>query len=281
MPGILKHLLPAQFGSQRCPDCDALITSEAINIQEGFALCPQCGKLSRLSELHLSARSVAEILAKPPAGCSITSDDRRVTVTASMRSFIGFLAPAMLALIWNSLIAIFVLIAIAGLYSNLIGPLPVWFPAPGVKEGRPEMNGGPMDLGTSLFLCVFLIPFVAIGIGMAGAAILNLIGKVEVTVDEFDTYVATGFGFLRWKQRFDPREVKRVAFGIAKYQSEGGTNRNLEIVADRSVQFGSLLKPERMEWLRAVLREILLPTNVAHHDTQIPALSWLSRERPK
>jgi hypothetical protein len=277
MSGFLKRMLPIGFGSQRCPDCDELIASEAINIKEGFALCPQCGKLSRLSELNISNRSVAEILAQPPAGCRITSDGQQVTATVSLRSIAGFLFPAAFALFWNSITSVFVLIAIAGLYTNLIGPLPNWFPAPGLKDGKPEMNGGPMDLGMTLFLCVFLIPFVTIGIGMVVAAIINLIGKVEVVIDEFDSYVATGFGVFQWKKRFDPREVKAVDFGTTPWQSEGGANRLIEIVANRSVKFGSLLQPDRMAWLRAVLREILLPKDNHDNESSISALGWLSR----
>jgi hypothetical protein len=278
MPGILKRLLPMGYGSQRCPDCDEVITSGAINIKEGVALCPQCGKLARLSELNTSARSVAEILAQPPTGCSIASEDQRVIARVSMRSITGFLFPAGFALFWNSITSVFVLIAIAGLYSNLIGPLPNWFPAPGLKDGKPEMNGGPMDLGMTLFLCVFLIPFVTIGVGMAGAAVMNLIGKVEVVINEFDSYVATGFWFMRWKKRFDPRQVKAVEFGSTSWQSEGGRNRLVEIIAERNVKFGSLLQSDRQDWLRAVLREILLPRNNDGQQSSVPGLAWLSQK---
>ncbi len=45
------------------PDCDETIAPEDINIKEGVALCPQCGKLSRLSQLNVSGLSIAEILA--------------------------------------------------------------------------------------------------------------------------------------------------------------------------------------------------------------------------
>ncbi len=225
----------------------------------------------------MSGVSVAEILAHPPAGCSVISDGRRVTVTASLRSLAGFLFPAGFALFWNSITSVFVLIAIAELYSNLIGPLPNWFPAPELKEGKPEKNGEPMDLGMTLFLCVFLIPFVTIGVGMAGTAIMNLIGKVEVVIDEFDSYVATGFGIIRWKKRFDAREVKTIAFGTTPWHSEGGAKNLIEISANRSVKFGSLLQSDRMAWLRAVLRETLLPGNGADYDSKVPALAWLSR----
>lgn len=277
MPGILKHLLSNGLGSQRCPSCDEAINSDAINIKEGVALCPGCGKLSRLSELNTSGRSVAETLAQPPAGCSVASDGRRVTATVSMRSLAGFIFPAGFALFWNGITSVFVLIAVAGLYANLVGPLPNWFPAPGVKNGKPEMNDEPMDLGMTLFLCVFLIPFVTVGIGMASVAIINLIGKVEVVIDEFDSYVATGIPFLRWKKRFDPREVTAVEFGCTSWQSEGGSNKLIEIKANRLVRFGSLLQSDRMEWLRAVLRQTLLSQRDDKQASSHPHLAWLSR----
>jgi hypothetical protein len=280
MPGILKRLLLNGLGSQRCPDCDELLTSDAMNIKEGVALCPGCGKLSRLSDLNTSGRSITEILARPPAGCSINSDGQCVVVTASLRSLAGFLFASGFALFWNGITSVFVLIAIAGLYTNLIGPLPHWFPAPGMKEGKPEMNGGPMDLGMTLFLCIFLIPFVTVGIGMVGVAVMNLIGKVEVVIDEFDSYSATGMGFLRWKQRFDPREVRAVEFGTTAWQSDGGRNKLIEIRANRTVKFGSMLQCDRLEWLRAVLRQLLLLQYDDRGVSTCPNLVWLSRTAP-
>lgn len=279
MSGISKGLLPIGVGSQRCPDCDELISSGAINIKEGFALCPACGRLARLLDLNTSGRSIAEILAQPPAGCSIVSDGERVTVTVSLRSLAGFVFPAAFGLFWNGITSVFLLIAAAGLYTNLIGPLPNWFPAPELKDGKPEMNGGPMDLGMTLFLCVFLIPFVTVGIAMVGAAMMNLIGKVEVVIDEFDSHVATGVAFLRWRKKFDPREVRAVEFCSSSWQSENRSNRMIEIQADRSVRFGSLLQPDRMEWLRAVLRQTLFPSKGDDRVSMYPALAWLSHQR--
>ncbi len=129
MPGILNRFLPSNFGAQRCPDCDGSLKGGDINIQEGVALCPVCGKLSRLSSLNTSSRSIAEILDKPPRGCSLTSFGHGAVATVSIRSLAGFLFPAGFALFWNGITSVFVLIAIAGLYTNLIGPLPNWFPA--------------------------------------------------------------------------------------------------------------------------------------------------------
>jgi hypothetical protein len=262
---------------QRCPDCDESIDSDAINIKEGIALCPKCGMLSRLSDLNYSARSIQEILSQPPDGCSIQPVGLGVIATASLRSIAGFLGAAAFALFWNGIVSVFVLIALAGLYANLIGPLPAWFPAPGLKEGKPEMNGEAMGLGMTLFLCVFLIPFVTVGVGMTVAAIINLVGKVEVVIDELDSWVATGIWVFKWKRRFDPRRVHAISYGTAAWQSDGATNRVIELAADRTIKFGSLLQSDRMEWLKAVLNDLLLRGDRKPNRSTLPQLTWVAQ----
>jgi len=274
----IESRLSSDSSDPRCPFCDNLLTSDAMNIKEGVALCPSCGKLSRLSDLNTSGRSISEILARPPDGCSISSDGHRVVATVSLRSWISFLTYTGVALFWNSMLSVFVLTAIAGLYTNLIGPLPQWFPAPGLNDGKPEMNGRPMELGMTLFLCLFLIPFVMIGIMMIGAAIMNLLGKVEVVIFEFDSYVATGVGPLRWKKRFDPREVRSVEYGMTAWQSNGNSLPLIEIKADRTVKFGSQMQDHRMEWLVMVLRQLLIHRSDAREEAPSPALEFLSRK---
>ena len=274
MPGFMKGLLSNRSSSQRCPSCDGLIAADAINIKEGVALCAGCGKLSRLSELNTSGRSMDEILCSPPPRCYINSDSQRVTVTVSLRSLPGFFFPAGFALFWNGITSVFVLQAIAGLWANLVGPVPEWFPSPGLKGGKPEMNGGPMELGMTLFLCIFLIPFVTIGMVMVGVALMNLIGKTEVVIDEIDSYLSTGVGFIRWKRRFDPRAVHAVDFGSTAWQSESGNTKLIEIKADKSVKFGSMLQSPQMEWVRVVLVKTLLPDQGT---SPLPHLSWLRR----
>jgi len=69
---------------QRCPDCDEVLTSQHINLQEGVALCPACGQLSRLAEVNLGERSVSEILSQPVTGCTVKQEGQGIRVTASM-----------------------------------------------------------------------------------------------------------------------------------------------------------------------------------------------------
>ena len=261
---------------QRCPSCDEPLPADCINIKEGVALCPGCQNLIRLSEVNFSDRSIEEVVKKPARGCSIAETSQGVVITASLRSIGAFIACAGFVLIWISIVSIFLLLTAAGLYSNLIGPLPVWFPSPGLVNGKPQINGGPMGLSETLFLCVFLTPFVIVGIGTACGALVSLIGKVEVVIDEHNSYVATGFGIMKWRTRFDPHQIREVKFTTSDCHSEGDSSRSIEITADRTVKFGSSLPPERKKWMWAALKSLLRNAAGGHpHLPGIPELSWL------
>jgi hypothetical protein len=238
-----------------CPVCDAVLPTVAINIAEGVALCPACGKLSRLAEVAEHERPLAETLsetlAKTPHGCSIHNHGQELIVRASLRSMSTFLGALAISLFWNGIVSVFVLIALSGLYANLVGPLPAWFPAPG--------NDG-MPLGMTLFLCIFLIPFVTVGAIMIAAMFLALGGKVEVRLTDHQGTVRTGLGFLAWRQRFDPQQVREVRQGNSTWKSsDSPPSKLIEIEADRLVKFGSSLQEDRRVWLIAMLQVLLLP----------------------
>ncbi len=243
---------------QYCPQCDCKIEAKDMNIQEGFALCPGCSELFRLAELEQSESDPTELLGKTPSGCSVDDLGREVVITASLRSYVGFIGPLMFGLFWNSITSIFVMIDLAGYWANLVGPLPAWFPFPGLKNGIPEMNDRPMTLGDSIFLSLFLIPFVSIGAGMFIAALMGLAGSVRVVISQFDSYVSTGVWFLRWKNRFDSQQVTEVKTGEPLVRSNTSDNKHIEIHADRVVKLGSMLTDVRRQWLRVVLRKYLL-----------------------
>jgi hypothetical protein len=252
---------------QRCPNCDESLAADSINIAEGVALCPRCGTLSRLSGLIQSSRSIQEILAQPPSGCSVQSDGRSVSVIVSHRSILSFVTCTGIALFWNGIVSVFALFAVAGLYSNLIGPLPDWFPAAGIQDGKPIMNGQPMGIGETLFLCVFLTPFVTVGAALIFGMVFSLLGNTKIVIDEYESWAATGVLFLRWKQRFDPRRTQSVHFGSSLWNTDESQSRAVELVADRTIKIGSGLPDERLEWLRALLISLLL------HDERDPRRS--------
>ena len=233
-----------------CPACGEQLTSESINLAEGVALCPSCGGLSRLSEVVDQDQPVSEILNETPKGCSVSESGENIVVQASLRSAGGFFGSLFVALFWNGIVSVFVLIALSGLYTNFIGPLPYWFPAPNNEETMP--------LGMTLFLCVFLLPFVGVGAGMVSAMLLNLSGKIKVIIGDNDASVGTGVGFLTWRRKFDPTRVRRVSGGTTSWQTNGKSRETIVIEADRTVKFGSLLRDDRREWLQAVLRGLLV-----------------------
>lgn len=243
----------------RCPECDEEIGRASVNIKEGFALCMACSNLARLSELNFNDRPFEDVLNNPPPGCSLETQAQTLVARASLRSMVGFLPLAGFALFWNGIVSIFVMLAVAGLYANLIGPLPAGLPVIGdLKDGKPIMNDAPMGLGATLGLCLFLVPFVVIGFGTAGGALLNLIGKYQAVISDDESYIGLGVGFIQWKRRFDPQEVTSVRYGKAAIKSEGNNTRQIEMQADRTIKFGGLLREDRRDWLMAVLRKTLV-----------------------
>lgn len=236
-----------------CPSCDTELTSESINIAEGVALCPSCGKLTRLSEVIEYEKPSEEIVNDPPPGCSLHNDYDTTVIRISIRSFGGFLGALFICLFWNGITSVFVVIALSGLYANLVGPVPVWFPAP-------TMDDGPMGLGMTLFLCLFLTPFVTIGLIMFGAVLLAMGGSIVVRVGRDWATVKTGVGPIGYTRRFDPRKVKNISTGRSKIETNGEHKELIEIDADRTVRFASGLEEAKRDWLIAVLRRLLKDT---------------------
>jgi len=234
-----------------CPGCGTAIDADAINITEGVALCPSCGRLSRLSEVVERRRPVGEILENRTRGCSVTQQGHEIVAKVRHFSLGGFLGLLALTLFWNGITGLFVLIAIAGLYSNLVGPIPHWFPAPPMQDG--------MGLGMSIFICLFMIPFVAIGVGIFAGAILALLGKTVAVIGEYEAYVSTGVFMFRWRRHFNPQQVHQVELvPSGRNQNGNASGYKIAIRADEDIEFAQSLPDARREWLYAVLHELLI-----------------------
>ena len=278
---VFKKIAEALSGSsvQRCPQCDHPIAYESINIKEGVACCDPCRKLFRLSELNWSHRSREEVLAKTPLGCSKVRWGQSLTLTASARSIPTFIGLSFACLFWNGIISVFLSIALAGLWANLIGPIPAWFPLPGgvQQQGRPVMNDAPMNLGTTLFLCLFLIPFITVGAGLFFGAILSLLGRVKVVIDQLDSYVSTGIGLLSWKKRFDPMSIDSVRFSKSSGDGESAPKTSIQLIGEETIEFGSTLPSHRRQWLAASLQEIFSPKDTSKDSRPIWLESATSR----
>ncbi len=238
-----------------CPTCKRPLTSEQINVAQGVAWCADCNTLSRLVDL-LNLAEIDVQLDQVPSGCTIRDDGHEIHIRASTRSIGGALGCLAIALFWNGIVSVFVLVAIAGLWTNLVGPIPDYFPAP-------DMDGDPMSLGMTLFLCVFLTPFVVIGSGMIAMVFLSLLGRVDVRISGERGSVFTGVGFLGWTRRFTPSKVTRVDIGETAWKQNDQAKPIIKVEADDTVKFGSQLTEVRRNWLRSVLHVLLLTPDSA------------------
>jgi len=260
---------------QLCPVCDAVVPTDSINIKEGVALCRSCGQLNKLSELNFSGVSVDETLNNYPAGCKLTTTNEKMVLTASLYSLGGFLGSLAIALFWNGIVSLFLSIAAAGIYYNTIGPIPDWFPAVGIEDGAPIMNGEIMGVGMTLFLCLFLTPFVVVGCGLFITVVLKLVGQTKVIIDRSDSSVSTGLYFVAWKRRFDPTAVKSIKYSRIRFQQESDATNVIEISTTKKLKFGFFLREDQQEWFAVILREILLNANHHKHEDKLLYLSWL------
>lgn len=243
-----------------------------INIGEGVALCSGCGELNRLSDLNYSGSTTEETLSKSYKDISISSDINQIEVSISLFSMTRFLGSFAFALFWNGIISVFLSLAVAAVYFNLFGPVPDWFPVPGLKDGKPIMNDEVMGVGATIFLCAFLTPFVVVGIGMIINTLLRLFGTTQIVIDKNNSYVSTGISFIRWKRRFDPTNVKSVKYILSKFNQEDQSNYLIEISSAKCVKFGLLLSEEQKNWASSFLRAVLIQKRELKN---IEKLYWL------
>ena len=112
-------------------------------------------------------------------------------------------------------------------------------------------------MGMTLFLSVFLTPFVTIGAILVGVVLTTGFGSVQAVIRDELVLIRTGVGRLAWTKRFDPREYRQLTITTGSWQKNNQSSEVIEIIADETVQFGSALPRERREWLAAVLKEML------------------------
>lgn len=237
-----------------CPKCQAEVPSSSMNIAQGVALCPGCGVLTPLRDLIAVVIGTRDQLTSPPSGCSFVDLGTERILTASTRSggIAGFFL--IFSIFWNSITGLFVVFGLIGLYEALVGPLPASFPI------HPKMQGksSPMAVGEALFVLMFMIPFILVGIGTAYIALLGLVGKVTVRISDTGSSVFTGVGRIGWRRRFDARQVKGVKKGETEYRENGRTKPLIILESDPPVRLGSLLLDERREWLGGALQQVLV-----------------------
>jgi hypothetical protein len=235
-------------GAATCPTCNNGIAAEDLNMSEGAGLCRACNKLFRLSELT-QANETQELIeqsqGEPPAGTWASDNGNEQIYGASTRSIGGFLAALAICLFWNGIVSVFVLVNLASTLKLLGVQLPAWFPAP-------KMNGGAMGAGMTIFLWIFLTPFLLVGAAIIAGMFMCLAGRVEVIISQNMGKVFSGVGPFGYTKRFDPTSVRSIQYEDKKWTDSDGDKRtktNIVIEADKRIEFGSMLPKERQRFL--------------------------------
>ena len=240
----------------QCAKCQRVIPASDVNPGADVAFCRGCNIAYQLSELVRGEELDGVNVEQPPPGAWSRSSPMGAVVGATHRSIGTAVGALAVSLFWNGLVSVFVAVAVAGTMRNLDMPVPEWFPAP-------VMNGNPMSTGMTIFLWMFLTPFIVIGAVMIGTFFSSLAGRTEVRIHQDKGVVFSGIGALGWRRRFDPRAVKEVRLSEKEWRgSEGSVQTKTQIIIEmkdgKTIKCGSMLREDRRRFVAAAVRKILV-----------------------
>ena len=239
-----------------CSKCGRTIPADDINVANDVAYCRACNLSHQLSALTSGAEVDSGIDPNnPPPGAWYRNDGPGPVIGATHRSLGGAVGALAISLFWNGIVSVFVLLALASTLHHLGVQLPDWFSAPMAKDSS-------MPIGMTIFLWIFLTPFIAVGLVMIGAFFSALGGRTEVRMQNADGVVFTGIGALGWRRRFDASAVKDVRIDDRQWRdSDGDRHRKTCILIEtrdgNQVKLGSMLSPGRRKFLAGALRKVL------------------------
>ena len=233
-----------------------MIPTADVNVATDVAYCRACNLAHALSALaHGTTLDQNVDLGRPPAGAWYRSEGTRQVIGATNRSLGGAIGLLLVALFWNGIVSVFVLVTIAATMHNLGITPPFWFPAP-------KMNGGEMGVGMTLFLWIFLSPFIAVGLGMIAMFFACLAGRSEVRINGGDGAVFHGIGPIGWQKSFETSSVKDVRIDDRQWRDSDGdrqrkTNIVIETASGKLITLGSMFTDERRTFVAAAVRRTL------------------------
>lgn len=239
-----------------CQKCRKTIPAEDINVAQDVAFCRWCNVAYVLSELTRETVETQTVdLSRPPEGAWVRNDGVWRIIGATHRSLKSAAGLLFFCLFWNGIVSVFVLLALASTLQHLGVQLPEWFPTPDMKKNS-------MPLGMTIFLWLFLTPFILIGLGMFFAFLSSLMGRTEVRLRSSEGVIYSGIGPFKWPRRFVPAEVKKVRLVEEPHVgSKGRMHVNKSIVLEldngKPIHFGSALSQERRAFMAAALRQEL------------------------
>jgi predicted RNA-binding Zn-ribbon protein involved in translation (DUF1610 family) len=185
----LTGLMPTWVAPVRCSSCGSdLSTVETVGEE---AVCPFCGEVTK-AEMRLVRTGPSDT--QSPAG-EFPAD--RVAIVEQTPDVLEFRMPVfeskgmrrgaatalgLFAVFWNSIVGVFVWGAVFGA----------------------RFNAG------TLFLLVFLIPFVAVGLAVVVVAVFIAAGRLKVTLDRDRLRASWGVGPIRYRKSFPTETITHV-----------------------------------------------------------------------
>jgi hypothetical protein len=239
-----------------CPKCHRQIPIADVNVATDVALCRACNLVHKFSELVQVAELEEGVdFAHPPAGAWYRDSGMGAVVGATHRSLGTALGLLAISLFWNGIVSVFVFFAINATMFVLHIPRPAWFPAA-------KMNGSTVGVGMTIFLWLFLTPFILIGLAMLAGFLSALGGRTEVTIKNGEGVIYTGIGALGRRKRFNAQFVKNVRIEDKRWRDNEGTSRGakqivIELQDGKPIRFGSMLREERMKFVAAAVRKAM------------------------
>jgi hypothetical protein len=227
-----------------------------MNVAKDVALCRSCNHVSSLSSLVSGFALEKDVdLHQPPPGCWHRSTGFGAVVGSTHRALGTALGLLAVALFWNGIVSIFVSVAISSTLHLLHVPVPDWFPAP-------KMNGETMSVGMTIFIWIFLTPFITIGLIMIAGLLSCVAGQSEVRVERGEVAVATGIGPFAWNRRFMASDLKEIRIEERPSRGSDGNNQTkMQIVAElqsgRLIKFGTALREDRLKFLAAAADKLI------------------------
>jgi hypothetical protein len=240
-----------------CAKCSQVIPSTDINVGANVAFCRSCNLAHQLSDLARGTGIDPSVdVNQPPAGTWRRNSGYGTVIGASHRSVGSAIAIFLFAAFWNGIVSVFVGLALASTLALLGIKPPGWLPVP-------SSDGGPIGLGFTIFLWLFLTPFIAIGLAMIFAFFSCLAGKTEIRVRDWQGEIFRGIGPLGLTKKFKTELVKEIRIEDRQWRdSDGDRRRNTHIVVEmkegKAIKFASSLAEDRRQFLAAAMREAIL-----------------------
>jgi hypothetical protein len=238
-----------------CPKCKGVIPSEDVNVANDIAFCRRCNAANRLSDLTLGVVvDEAVDASRPPAGTWFRRDGAGTVIGSTHRSVGQALGLLFVCLFWNGIVSVFVLLALGSTLHHLGVPLAHWFPGPGSKSNLP--------VGMTIFLWLFLTPFLLVGAAMLSAFLSALGGRTELKIEGDQCVLFTGIGPVGLRKRFLRSDVRDVRIEDKRWRdSDGDSRRNTNIViqtTEKAIKLGSMLTPERRQFVAGCAKKQLV-----------------------